>query len=272
MSRTASRENEALAYVSSLVYERSRIRLDSGKQALIRARLGKRMRHYGFTELAEYCHFLQTDADEEEFTRVIDSLTTNFTHFMREPDHFDFLVRTAIPSLKLKTGLRVWSAACSSGEEPYTIGFFLSENESRIPGGNWSVAASDLSTKVLEKAIAGIYDDERVSSLPREWLRKYFQRGHGRWAGHYRVKKSISDRIKFQNLNLIESYTHPEPFHVIFCRNVMIYFDRPTQESLVTRLAHFLEPNGYLLIGHSESLNGLKLPFRCLRPSIYQKI
>ncbi len=272
MMQSPGTENRALRYISELVYERCRIRLDAGKQALIKARLGKHLRHHGFEDLAEYCRFLQTEADEDEFTRVVDALTTNFTFFMREPDHFRFLVETAFQEALVRgeTAFRVWSAACSSGEEPYTIAFFLADCHARYPGHQWSVAASDISTHVLRKARAGIYEDDRVSSLPREWLRRYFQKGSGRWEGFYRVKRSISDRIAFRQINLTGSYAHPHVYQVIFCRNVMIYLDRPTQEQLVLRLRACLAPQGYLIIGHSESLNGLSIPLRCVRPSIYQ--
>jgi len=123
----------------------------------------------------------------------------------------------------------------------------------------------------LDKAKQAIYAEERVGGLSRDWLRRYFQRGTGQWEGHYRVKAAVTKRVSFRQINLIEGYSHPQPFHAIFCRNVMIYFDRPTQERLVNRLCGFLAPDGWLFIGHSESLNGLNVPLRCVRPSIYRK-
>jgi chemotaxis protein methyltransferase CheR len=266
-------ETEALEFIIEFIYERCRIRLHSGKEALIRARLGKRMRHHGFNHLAEYCRYLRTEADEEELTLLVDALTTNFTHFFREEDHFQFLVNKALP--ELTTGatkeFQVWSAACASGEEPYTIAFYLAEHFSLAGPWNWRVIASDISTKALEQARLGIYTEDRVKTVRPDWLRRYFQQGVGRWAGHYRVKRVIAERIDFRQCNLIAPYNFDRPFQVIFCRNVMIYFDRPTQEHLVNGLCRFLVPKGYLLIGHSESLHGLKVPVRCLRPSIYQK-
>jgi len=266
-------ESEACQYIANLVYDRCRIRLHEGKDALIKARLGKRMRKHGFAGLAEYCDFLRTRGDEEEVTRVIDTLTTNFTNFFREADHFKFLVEQALPSIlpKGEKKFHVWSAASSSGEEPYTIGFYLSEYYPPALGWDWRIAASDISTKVLEQARLGIYPAERLGAMPQDWLRKYFQKGVGRWEGCCRVKSSIAERVSFRQINLIESYNHPQPFEIIFCRNVMIYFDRPTQEQLVNQLCRFLVPKGYLLTGHSESLNGLNVPLRCLRPSIYQR-
>jgi chemotaxis protein methyltransferase CheR len=266
-------ESKACQYIAGLVYDRCRIRLHDGKDALIKARLGKRMRKHGFGGIAEYCDFLRTSGDEEEFTRVIDALTTNFTNFLREEEHFEFLVRQALPAVlpKGRKQFHIWSAASSSGEEAYSIGLYLSEHYPPASGWDWRIAASDISTKVLEQARSAIYPLEHLDAIPRDWLRKYFQKGVGRWSGFCRVKPAIAERVSFQQINLIESYSHPQPFEVIFCRNVLIYFDRPTQEQLAGALCQFLAPNGYLLIGHSESLNGMKLPLRCLRPSIYQR-
>lgn len=274
MNRNPAIEGEALEYISSLIYNRCRIRLDAGKHALIKSRLGKRIRFHGFEDLSEYCHFLQTTAGEDEFTLVIDALTTNFTHFMREPDHFEFLGRNVFPQAA-KDGdnpFRVWSAACSSGEEPYTLAFHLAEFGSKHSSFDWNVTASDISTKVLDKAKLGIYDEERIAPLPREWVPRYFQKGIGKWSGSYRVKRAVTERVSFRQINLIENYTHSHLYQTVFCRNVMIYFDRTTQEQLVTRLCRFIAPRGFLIIGHSESLNGLNVPLRCLRPSIYQRL
>ncbi len=271
-----SRQTEEAAsfdYIISLIYERSRIRLHDGKQSLIRARLGKRMRLHGFQTLTAYCDFLRSDADEEEMTHVVDALTTNFTAFLREKDHFDFLVQEALPAL-LPPGqkqFRIWSAACATGEEPYSLACYLSEFYPPAAGWNWRILATDISTKALGKARQAIYPLERLDAVPPDWRRRYFQRGTGEWAGSCRVKPALVERVEFRQLNLLEPYTVQDSFPVVLCRNVMIYFDRPTQEQLVCNLHRFLVPRGYLLIGHSESLNGLSIGMRCLKPSIYQK-
>ena len=267
-------ESSACQYIINLMYERCGIRLHQGKAALIQARLGKRMRQQGFADLEQYCHFLRQGAPEKEVQHVIEALTTNFTNFLREEDHFKFLVRHALPSVLAPDQKRfqIWSAACTTGEEPYSIAIYLSEHFPPLGGWDWRILASDVATKVLAKAEQGIYPEERVRMLPPEWLRKYFQRGTGRWEGHCRVKTSLSARVCFEELNLIAEYKHPQPYEVIFCRNVMIYFDRPTQERMVQRICRYLAPGGYLLVGHSESLNGLRLPLRCLRPSVYQSM
>jgi len=266
-------EAEACQYIARFIYDRCRIRLHVGKDALIKARLGKRMRKLGCANLPAYCEYLQTTADEEELTKVVDALTTNFTNFLREKDHFTFLVEQALPAIVPagQKDFRIWCAASSSGEEPYTLGLYLSEHYPPSAGWDWRITASDISTKVLDKAREAIYTQERVAEVPREWVRKYFDKGVRQWEGQCRVKPIITGRVAFQQINLIQPYSHPQPFEIIFCRNVLIYFDRATQEQLVGNLCHFLKPNGYLFIGHSESLNGMNLPLRCLRPSVYQR-
>lgn len=269
------RQDESASYdfIIALIYERSRIRLHEGKHSLIRARLGKRMRHLGFETLSDYCRYLQQGVDEEELTHVVDALTTNFTSFLREKDHFDFLIQKALPSLLVpgQKEFRVWSAACATGEEPYSIACYLGDHYPLAAGWNWRILATDISTKALGKGREAIYPLDRLESVPIEWRRRYFQRGTGQWEGYCRVRPPLAERVEFQQLNLLEPYSVRDRFEVIFCRNVMIYFDRPTQEQLVCQLARFLAPKGYLLVGHSESLNGLSIGMRCLRPSIYQK-
>jgi chemotaxis protein methyltransferase CheR len=267
-------ETSDFDFIIKLVYDRCRIRLHDGKQQLIKARLGKRMRKLGVAGLGDYCEYLRRTGDEDELTHLIDALTTNYTQFLRERDHFEFLVQTALPSLlpKEPRPFSVWSAACSTGEEPYSLTFYLSEHYPRTAGWNWRVLATDVSTKVLATARQGVYPADRLNSVPRAWWKKYFQRGTGQWEGHCRVKPSLGECISFRQINLLGDYSIQERFEVIFCRNVMIYFDRPTQEQLVRRLGKFLVPQGYLLIGHSESLNGLDIGLRCLRPSVYQKV
>jgi chemotaxis protein methyltransferase CheR len=268
-----SDETESFQYIFELVHQRCGIRLHDGKEALVRARLGKRMRLHGFETLFDYCDFLKRQADEQEFTQVVDALTTNFTSFLRESDHMKFMVEQLGDPRLLggRKDFQVWSAACATGEEPYTIAFFLFEFFPPQHGWDWQIIASDVSTKAIAKAQAGIYPAERVAAVPPEWLPRYFQQGQNRWQDFYRVKPMVAQRVRFCQLNLLGKYEFRRPFEVIFCRNVMIYFDRPTQERLVNRLCQCLAPRGYLLVGHSESLNGLSVPLRCLRPSIYQK-
>ncbi len=272
--KAIAQDIEACDYIITLIYERCGIKLHREKQPLIKARLGKRMRHHGHATLATYCNFLRTHADEDEFTMVVDSLTTNFTNFLREEDHFQFMVQDGLPTV-LAPGQRrihVWSAASSSGEEPYSMAMYLAEHFPVGRDWDWRITGSDISTKVLATARQAVYAEDRIRTIPMEWLRKYFQKGLGQWEGHYRVKPDLAARVDFRQINLIGNYEHSQPFELIFCRNVMIYFDRQTQENLVNRLCRFLVPRGHLIIGHSESLNGLNVPLRCLKPSVYQRV
>jgi chemotaxis protein methyltransferase CheR len=266
-------EASAFQFIIDLIYDRAGIRLHDGKHELIKARLGKRMRLHGFPDLGTYCDFLQKGADEAELTQVIDSLTTNFTHFLREEDHLKFMVNKALPET-LGTSpkpFKVWCAACATGEEAYSLGMYLAEHFRVNDGWNWSVLATDISTKALNTATQGIYAAQKLGPLPQQWSRTYFQRGRNKWEGYFRVKPELAERIVFKQLNLLKPYQFTDKFAVIFCRNVMIYFDRPTQELLMNQLADCLTPKGYLIVGHAESLTGLSVPLQRISPSIYRK-
>jgi chemotaxis protein methyltransferase CheR len=266
-------ETEACEFIIGLIYSRCRIRLHQGKVHLIKARLGKRLRRHGFDTLLQYTNFLKLSADEGEITAAVDALTTNFTQFLREEEHFRCMVQEALPELIAPGRKRfsVWSAACATGEEPYSVAFYLAEHYPLEQGWDWRIFASDVSTRALDTAKAAIYPANKVEPFSAEQLRRNFQRGVRDWEGHYRVKPHLAAKVAFSQINLLGSYTLPSPFEIIFCRNVMIYFDRPTQEQLVRQLSSALVPGGFLFIGHSESLNALDVPFTCLRPSIYRK-
>ena len=259
-------------FLRSVVYERSRISLGPDKRELVSARVGKRLRATKVPTLGEYCEWLQSPAAEEELGHLIDAISTNHTFFLREAAHFDFLRDQAVPALAGRAScgkFLVWSAACSSGEEPYSIAMTLAGCLAQKP---WHVEATDISNRILARARAAIYDEESVSRLPAEFVRTHFQRGVGPQAGNYRVKAALRARVTFNQLNLLDGEPPSrELFHVIFCRNVMIYFDRPTQEELVARLAHRLVPGGYLFVGHSESLTPIRNSLLRVKPAIYQK-
>lgn len=262
-------------FIRSLVYERSRINLSPDKRQLVSARLGKRLRATNLATVGEYCRLLKSMDATEELSHLIDAISTNHTFFFREMAHFDFLREKALPELTTRARaerwnrLRIWSAACSSGEEPYSIAMTLAENVPTLP---WQIEATDISHRILKKAVAGIYNQENVSRLPLAQVRTHLQRGVGPQEGNFRVKTRLRERVNFQHLNLLDGEPpFSEPFQIIFCRNVMIYFDRATQEELVARLSRKLVPGGYLFVGHSESLTHLKQPLRAVRPAVYQK-
>ncbi|MGD1069572.1 MAG: protein-glutamate O-methyltransferase CheR [Bryobacteraceae bacterium] len=259
----------AFLKIGELALRTCGIELRDGKQQLVQARLGKKIRQGNFASFDEYYRHVVADPTGLELTALLDALTTNFTSFLREASHFDFLRKSIMPHLA--GTIRVWSAACSTGEEPFTVAFSLLEELGMGAAGRIRILASDLSSRVLETAARGAYQAERFSACPPEWQRKYLLRGSERWEGWYRVKPEVRRLIEFRRLNLMETFQPRHLFHAIFCRNVMIYFDRETQAQLVNRLAACLEPGGYLLIGHSESLTGLAHPYQYIKPAVYRK-
>jgi len=264
--------------ICQLVYERSRINLGPDKQELVAARLGKRLRALNISGYSEYCRHLNSPEGLDEHQKLVDVISTNHTFFFREEDHFKFLEQTVIDEFVKSRRpsedrvLRCWSAACSTGEETYTLAISLAMKMEANLGYDWELDSSDISTHVLEVAKKGVYSDDRISGLPADLLRRFFQKGHGAYAGHYRVKQEIRNKTRWHQLNLFDSqWPFSKPFHVIFCRNVMIYFDRPSQEQLVERLTRQLVPGGFLMIGHSESLSGVRHNLKALHPAIYRR-
>jgi chemotaxis protein methyltransferase CheR len=263
-------------FLCRLIYERSRIHLGPDKRVLVASRLAKRLRHHGLDNYGDYCKLLRSPRGEEELTFLIDRISTNHTHFFRELKHFDFLRDTVIPKWQAETRrrdpFRIWSAASSTGEEAYSIAIELAQHFAPAESGRWQIEGTDISTRVLEAAQRGVYEADKLGGVTPELLRRHFQRGVNQWAGHMRVKDELRKRVNFQHLNLLEgNYPFAQPFDLIFCRNVMIYFDRPTQETLVRQLAGKLIPGGHLLVGHSESLSGVKHDLKLVRPATYLK-
>jgi chemotaxis protein methyltransferase CheR len=254
-----------------LAHEKFGLDLRNGKETLVSARLGKKIRELNFRSFQEYYRSVLEDRTGEALTALIDALTTNHTSFFREPAHFEFLRRTILPRLRERDRIAIWSAACSTGEEPYSIAFGLLEELGEEALAKTRILATDISTRVLASAQRGAYPAERFDGIPAHQLRRYLLRGEQRFKDWYRVKPEVRAAVEFRRLNLMERFSHLGPFPVIFCRNVMIYFDKPTQQGLVNRLAGCLEPGGYLLIGHAESLNGVDHPLRYVRPAIYRK-
>ena len=269
------RESE-FEFIRQLVYQRSRICLDAGKREMVSARLGKRLRATNLGTVTEYCRLLQSPEAGEELAHLIDAISTNHTFFFRENAHFEFVRDRIVPEMSQRQRAErwprflAWSAACSSGEEPYSLAITLQESLGAT--WDWHIQCTDISHRVLEQANRGIYRDDIVDRMPPATVRKYFQKGIGPQHGNYRVRAELRQHLSFQQLNLLE-HEPPltEPFHVIFCRNVMIYFDRQTQEELVRRLTRRLVPGGYLLVGHSESLAGIAHTLELVRPATYRR-
>ncbi|MEI6669811.1 MAG: protein-glutamate O-methyltransferase CheR [Acidobacteriota bacterium] len=262
-----------LGRVVKLVYERAGINLHDGKRELITARLQKRLRTLGLTSFGLYLDLLERDGTGGEMTAFLDALATNHTSFFREPQHFELLRSRVIPELMARPGhpaIDIWSAACSTGEEPYTLAMTLAE---ALPSGaeGFRMLASDLSTKALTAARSATYKMDRVKDMPLDQLRRHFERGMGAQQGLARVAAPLRRSIEFAQLNLIEIGDLKRNFDVIFCRNVMIYFDVHVQQRVVSMLERHLRPNGYLFISHSESLNGVSHGLRWIAPAVYQR-
>jgi chemotaxis protein methyltransferase CheR len=259
--------------ISQLAHERFGLELKVGKEALVAARLGKWLRKGGFKSFEEYYRHVLADKTGDALIALIDSLTTNHTSFLREKAHFEFLTRAVVEEFQDLAMIEIWSAACSSGEEPYTIAMCLSDTLSREGGKrrDFRILATDISTRVLGIAKRGVYESERFKDLPDPWRKAYLLRGNGDCKGLFKFKPELARHISFARLNLIQPFPHRKHFNVIFCRNVMMYFDKETQQGIVQRLSRCLEPGGYLLVGHSESLTGVDHDMKYVRPAIYRK-
>ncbi len=240
------------------------------KQEMFYARLSKRLRQLKLVDFDQYIAHLEAHWDEEK-TPFINALTTNLTSFFRENHHFTFLARTVVPELvrRGQRGIKVWSAGCSTGEEPYSIAMTLAE--ACAPQHlKWELLATDLDTDVLARAARGVYGMDRVEDLPEALKKRFLLRGKGERAGQVRVVDELRRGIQFRQLNLIKPFDLGERFDVVFCRNVVIYFDRDTKIRLVEQFARHLQPASWLIMGHSESLHGISNAFQSLGNTTYQ--
>jgi len=268
---------QSYAYLADLVHRRSRIRLGADRQALVAGRLGQRLRTLGLASYEDYCRLLESPEGRDEIGALIDLISTNHTHFFREPSHFEILSRHVLPQLAERAGkawrpLRVWCAAAASGEEAYSLAITLAEFGRGRPALPWQIHASDISRRMLDRCRSGIYETERVKLPDEELLRRYFQRGFGHREGCYRVKPELRGRVVVEHINLFQrSYPLPGEIDVVFCRNVMIYFDAASRQELIDRLTGVLAPGGFLFVGHAESLLGLSHRLRSAWPSVYQR-
>lgn len=259
------------AAIAQLVRDRFGLDLKPGKEALVAARLGKYIRERGLAGFPAYLEQVRRDSSGAELSLLIDSLTTNYTSFLREPSHFEFLRQIILPQLAGRRSFTIWSAGCATGEEPYSIAFCLADALGPEVTSQVRIQATDISARALERASAGVYPKDRFADLPAPWLPRFLQKGQGRWAGYYRVCPKLRQMVVFQRLNLMEDFSRLEHVPLIFCRNVMIYFDKPTQENLVQRFADRLEPGGYLFVGHSEGLMSFRHGLDYVRPAIYRR-
>ena len=271
--RLSRRNFEAL---SRYIYDYSGIKMPESKITMLEGRLRRRLRATGIGSLDAYCEFLfKKDGMASESTYLIDAVTTNKTDFFREPKHFEFMQRTGLRDM-VNAGhrrLRIWSSACSTGAEPYTIAMVLQEFVEANREIDYSILATDLSTEVLQAAKRGMYQRDMVMPVPASMQQKYVMLPRDKTRGDIRIHPKLRSKVGFARMNLMDaSYPVGDPMHMIFCRNVLIYFDKPTQAKVLSRLCECLVPGGYLFVGHSESVTGIPLPVKQVANTVFRKI
>jgi chemotaxis protein methyltransferase CheR len=260
------------ARIRQLAFDTCGMDFADSKKDMIASRLDRTLRRLSLSSYEDYYLHVRDDRSGSALREFIDALATNHTNFLREADHFAFLREKFGRASFRGRPIRIWSAACSTGEEPYSIAMTMLDQRRHelIPG--FQILASDISTRALASAEAGVYPRDRLVDLPFPWVNEFFEVGSGRWAGWMRIKKSVRQTIRFERFNLLDHASEFGTFDVIFCRNVMLYFGRDTQEGIVNRMAERLNPGGFLLTGHTESLMGLRHGLAYVQPAAYQRL
>jgi len=272
--------NGEFSQLSEFIWTKCEIKLELHEKTLLEVRLQRRLRKRNLTTYKDYIKYLfSPEGIENELVNMIDAVTTNKTEFIREPWHFEFLINTGLPKLIDEKGagisrpLNVWSAGCSTGEEPYTIAIYLNEFAEKHQGFRFNIFATDISTAVLEKARLGIYKEETLRPIEQNLKSKYIMHSKNKLKKLGRIDPELRSHVRFRRLNFLDSdYGIEEKFEVVFCRNVFIYFDRETQSRILTQFCRYMKKGGYLFLGHSETLDrNLKVPLVQVAPTIYVK-
>ena len=266
--------------LAEFIHEYSGIKMPPAKKTMVEGRLRKRVRALGLTSLTEYCRYLFDDGGlESEAISLIDSVTTNKTDFFREPDHFRFLTDQAVPQLLAarrgndRTPIKVWCSASSIGAEPYTLAMVLAELARTTPDLRTSILATDICTEVLDTAIRGIYPENMIAPVSMELRKRYLLRAKAGARDRVRIIPELREAIKFSRLNLMEAtYPIDADMHVVFCRNILIYFDKPTQSKVLEQICNHLRPGGFLFLGHSETLTGFGLPLQPVATTVFKRL
>jgi len=261
--------NAELAQFQRFIFDEAGITLSAAKKALVMGRLGKRLSHHQLESFGEYFQMLSSGQHPDEVQMAVDLLTTNETYFFREPKHFDFLREQANAARQRGQMFRVWSAASSSGEEAYSIAMVLADCMGTTP---WEVIGTDISTRMVQDAERALFTMDRARHVPQDYLRRYCLKGNAEYEGKLLIERGLRNRVKFRHANLNAPLPELGKFDVIFLRNVMIYFSNDTKQQVVNRVATALKPDGYFLVGHSESLNDITQVVRPVAPAIYQKL
>jgi chemotaxis protein methyltransferase CheR len=274
--RLSEREFERLA---TFIRGSLGIKMPPEKRTMLEVRLSSRVRSLGMESFEEYCeHVFDSGRGNDELRRLTDAVTTNKTEFFREAAHFERLTDEVIPELVRRDPaagstrpLRIWSAGCSSGEEPYTLSMVLSDYAARNSGLQFEITATDLSSRMLDTALNAVYAGQAAHLVPPKMRQRYLLRGRDRAQDLVRVAPAIRRHVRFGRLNLLEPFRFEAPFDAVLCRNVLIYFARDTQVDILRRMAGAMVDGGYLFVGHSETLHGMDLPLRYVAPTVYAK-
>jgi len=273
----SSMGDKEFARFSQLIHTEFGIKMPPSKKVLLQSRFQKRLRALGMASYAEYCDYVfSPEGREAERSQLIDVVTTNTTHFFREPKHWDIMNQIVLPELWQRglgrgNPLRIWSAGCSSGEEPYTLAMVLSEFAGKFSGFDFSILATDISNEILQKAMRAIYPMEKAEEIPMDMKKKYLLKSKQGRSPMIKIDAPLRRKVSFQRLNFMGDFRLQNPQDIIFCRNVVIYFDRATQVTLFNKFCNNLKHGGYLFIGHSESLSGMTLPLSQVAPTVFQK-
>ena len=253
-------------YFQQLMFDEAGIEISAANRTMVQGRLMKRLKVLAISDYSAYLRQIERDPMERQC--AVDMLTTNETYFFRESKHFDFLRDRVLSEHPRDQRFRLWSAACSSGEEPYSLAMTLSAG---LADGYWRITASDISTQMLSKARNALYPMSRADRIPEEYLQRFCLRGTGAYDGCFLLKRGLRNSIEFRQINLNQALPDVGQFEVVFLRNALIYFNKETKREIIGRVAQKLAPTGYLFVGHSESLNGITDELLCVEPSIYRK-
>lgn len=263
------------AKLSNFIYHQYGIKMPEAKRIMLQSRLQKRLRALQIPSFGQYVDYVFSPQGSDEIIHMMDVVSTNKTDFFRENQHFEFLLDTVLPEIyetNHQNYVKIWSAGCSSGEEPYTMAMVLSEYQQKVRGFDFQIMGSDLSTIVLEKAVQAIYAEDRVDVIPYDIKKKYLLRSKDRTKPTVRIVPELRRKAMFKRINFMdEVYDAPMDFDIVFCRNVLIYFDRPTQERVINKLCRHLKPGGFFFLGHSESVTGINVPLKQIKPTVFRR-
>jgi chemotaxis protein methyltransferase CheR len=278
----ANLSNRDFQALSQFIHQEIGIKMPDSKKIMVEGRLRKRLRVLNFQTFADYCRYIfSKDGLAHERIHIIDAITTNKTDFFREAIHFDILTKQILPDLLeegkslLLNPFKIWSAGCSTGEEPYTLAMILSDFQSRFPQNNFQfkIIASDISSRVLKTAKNAIYDEQRTQPIPLNLKKKYLLKSRDKTNKIVKIAKEIRTKVEFKHLNFLDDhYGFSDKFSAVFFRNVMIYFERPLQYQILQKITDRIHPGGFLFLGHSENLSGFELPLKNMAPALYRKL